>query len=72
MFDDFVKQLRAYTCDCFSGNPKHLTWEAADRIEELETALRYYAKGYENPFGDDDSLIARKALEGRINDENLR
>ena len=39
MFDDFVKQLRAYTCDCFSGNPKHLTWEAADRIEELQRQL---------------------------------
>ena len=35
-----------------------------DRIEKLEAALRYYAKEYENPFGGDDSLIARKALEG--------
>ena len=34
------------------------------RIEKLEAALRYYAKEYENPFGGDDSLIARKALEG--------
>ena len=35
------------------------------RIEKLEAALRYYAKEYENPFGGDDSLIARKALEGK-------
>ena len=34
-------------------------------IEKLEAALRYYAKEYENPFGGDDSLIARKALEGK-------
>jgi hypothetical protein len=33
------------------------------RIEKLEAALRYYAKGYESPFGGDDSLIARKALD---------
>ena len=38
---------------------------AADRIEKLEAALRYYAKEHENPFGGDDSLIARKALEGK-------
>ena len=36
-----------------------------DRIEKLEAALRYYAKEHENPFGGDDSLIARKALEGK-------
>ena len=39
--------------------------KATDRIEKLEAALRYYAKEYENPFGGDDSLIARKALEGK-------
>ena len=32
------------------------------RNEQLEAALRYYAKEYENPFGGDDSLIARVAL----------
>ena len=39
--------------------------ECRDEIEKLEAALRYYAKEYENPFGGDDSLIARKALEGK-------
>jgi hypothetical protein len=41
----------------------HAFNKAAARIEELEAALRYYAKEYENTFGGDDSLIARKALE---------
>jgi len=35
------------------------------RIEKLETALRYYAKEYENPFGGNDSLIAREVLEDK-------
>lgn len=39
MTDDLVKLLREFTCDCFNGNSKHLTWEAADRIEELEQQI---------------------------------
>ena len=39
-----------------------------ERNKELEAALRYYAKGYENPFGDDDSLVARIALGEKSND----
>jgi len=38
--DDLVKRLRDYTCDCFSGNSKHMTWQAADRIEALEAKNR--------------------------------
>jgi hypothetical protein len=38
--DDLVKRLRDYNRICFSGNSKHITWEAADRIEQLEAALR--------------------------------
>jgi hypothetical protein len=40
MSDDLVKRLRDFTCDCFSGNSKHMAWEAADRIEELEKRVR--------------------------------
>ncbi len=40
MTDDLVKRLRDYTCDCFSGNSKHMTWQAADRIEALEAKNR--------------------------------
>ena len=39
MTDDIVKRLRDFTCDCFSGNSKHMAWEAADRIEELQKQL---------------------------------
>ena len=39
MTDDLVKRLRDFTCDCFSGNSKHMAWEAADRIEELQKQL---------------------------------
>jgi hypothetical protein len=55
MTNDLAKRLRDFTCDCFSGNSKHMTWEAADRIEQLQAALydamqhvsradRYYLK----------------------------
>jgi hypothetical protein len=57
MSDDLVKDLR--------NSGWYLAKPAADRIEKLEAALRYYAKEYENPFGGDDSLIASKALEGK-------
>ena len=40
MTDDLVKRLRDYTCDCGVNNPKHLTWEAADRIEQLQTEVK--------------------------------
>lgn len=40
MTEDLVKRLRDYTCGCGNGNLKHTTWDAADRIEELEAALR--------------------------------
>ena len=39
MTDDLVKRLRDFTCDCFSGNSKHMAWDAADRIEELQKQL---------------------------------
>ena len=64
MTDDLVKRMRAVERD-YDLYDHDIIYEAADRIEALEKALRYYAKGYENPFGDDDSLIARKALEGK-------
>jgi len=49
-----------YQCDACAAKQKYIP-----RIEKLEAALRYYAKEHENPFGGDDSLIARKALEGK-------
>ena len=39
MTDDLVKRLRDFTFDCFIGNSKHMTWQAADLIEELEKQL---------------------------------
>lgn len=42
MTDDLVKRLRDFTCDCFSGNSKHMAWDAANRIEELEALVRQY------------------------------
>ena len=44
MTDDLVKRLRDFTCDCFSGNSKHMAWDAADHIEGLEYALRSIAE----------------------------
>ena len=77
MTDDLVKRLREVPSDgtgIINGNywcrVGELTHQAANRIEQLEAALRYYAKEYENPFGDDDSLIARAAL-GEKKDGNV-
>ena len=77
MTDDLVTRLREVPSDgtgIINGNywcrVGELTHQAANRIEQLEAALRYYAKEYENPFGDDDSLIARAAL-GEKKDGNV-
>jgi hypothetical protein len=69
MTDDLVKRLRNFTCDCFSGNSKHMTWEAAARIEELEAALREIAnpanwEGMDWVSHGVPKWIARAALEG--------
>ena len=58
-----LRQLGKWRVDGTKSSPIYN--KSADRIEKLEAALRYYAKEYENPFGGDDSLIARKALEGK-------
>ena len=57
MTDDLVKQLREYgSCG--------MVFEAADRIERLETALREIAAlGFWD--GDSAMSIANKALEGK-------
>jgi hypothetical protein len=44
--------------------------DAIARADRYEAALRYYAKEYENPFGGDDSLVARAAL-GEKKDGNV-
>jgi len=62
MTDDLVKRLRDYAEQWKVSTFPNIADEAADRIEALEAALRYYAKEYENPFGGDDSLVARAAL----------
>ena len=60
--DDLVKRLRDYTCDCSAANPKHLTWEAANRIQALEEALQFYAE-YQPTFSQQDfRAVARAAL----------
>ena len=62
MSDDFVKIGHTEPAPT-EGMVTRTIRQQAERIKKLEAALRYYAKEYENPFGGDDSLIARKALE---------
>lgn len=68
MSDDLVKQLRASK---ESGDPWdawNLAIEAADRIEQLEAALREIADlGFWD--GDRACLIARSALAGEKKDD---
>jgi len=73
MTDDLVKRLRDYTCDCGVSNPKHLTWEAATRIEMMERALKHVAEMNTDTFDAMGPLIsctwiARAALEGKYYD----
>lgn len=68
MSDDLVKRLRnvAHTYDEY-GAHSEIELEAADRIAELEAALRKindkdsYSRGSYGPFAE----IARAALEGK-------
>jgi len=60
MTDDLVKRLRA--CIHTSVDPLALTNEAADRIEQLEAALQYYADENYNGFNG-NGAYARAALE---------
>jgi len=75
MASDLVKRLRA---DELPGDrQRHIEArielfgilnEAADRIEALEKALRYYAEKKPEDWvnhGADDGVIARAALEGK-------
>ena len=68
MTDDLVKRLRDFTCDCFSGNSKHMTWEAADRIKELEAALHRIEENADQFSMQWAAEIARAALEGEKHD----
>jgi len=65
MTDDLVKRLRDYTCDCGTANPKHLTWEAADRIEQLEAALRKIADGPRDADKSYAELFVEVCMEAR-------
>jgi hypothetical protein len=64
MTNDLAKRLRDFTCDCFSGNSKHMTWEAADRIEQLEKALRRIEESEDQFSMQWAAEIARAALKG--------
>ena len=74
MTDDLVKRLRDYTCDCFSGNSKHMAWDAADQIEILEEALRKIETLELDPRNSGQmwvealKQIARAALKGNRDD----
>ncbi len=66
MTDDLVKRLREV------GNKNGLmyadydtTIEAADRIEQLEAALRFYAEYTPTLSAQDFRSVARAALEGK-------
>ena len=59
MSDDLVKRLRDVAEEDYS-----LAFEAADRIEELEAALRKYADDEYNGYNA-DGAHARKTLEGK-------
>ncbi len=67
MSNDLVKRLReADIYDYDSGN--EICNEAADRIRELEKALRFYAE-YTPKFSQQDfRAVARAALEGNDGD----
>jgi hypothetical protein len=65
MTDDLVKRLRDFTCDCFTGNSKHMTWEAADRIEELEKQITELASVIEE-LVDKDAADRIELLEAAL------
>jgi len=78
MNDDLVKRLREIPTYADFNAPQIIEHEAADRIEQLEAALRFYAndENYRQVWDDqfrtwvtdvlsDNGRIARKALEGK-------
>ena len=74
MTNDLAKRLRDFTCDCFSGNSKHMTWEAADRIEQLEKALVVFAKRSEWYYDDEPDNLSDwdREAKPRITIKDLR
>lgn len=63
MTDDLVKWLRDLVND---DDTEMLAWEAADRIEQLETAMRKIIDAYEySVVGPCQINIARAALRGK-------
>lgn len=64
MSDDLVKRLREDWTPIYGGCVGTM-FEAADRIEVLEKALRFYAE-YTPVFSQQDfRAVARAALEGK-------
>jgi hypothetical protein len=77
MTDDLVKLLREFANEIYGKHPCGLVTEAADRIEQLEAALRVIAKARENKPDNcsDEYLVwccidtARAALAGEKKDD---
>jgi HEPN domain-containing protein len=70
MPDDLVTQLRHLVNELYGTHPCGLINEAADRIEQLELALRWIAAMTPDPeFGTPPTevavAVARNALEGK-------
>lgn len=68
MTDDLVKQLHKAFSQFYGTHPCGLLAEAADRIEELEAALREIIVHCEVPAPPNAEalkMFARKTLEGR-------
>lgn len=65
MSDDLVKRLRKEEDSLYGTHPCGLLDDAADRIEALQKALRFYAE-YTPVFSQQDfRAVARAALEGQ-------
>jgi hypothetical protein len=77
MTDDLVKRLRPAVNELYGTHPCGLMNDAADRIEQLEAALRVIAKARENKPDNcsDEYLVwccidtARAALAGEKKDD---